>query len=157
MRARETIAFLCFLLSCILCAALGLLYLFSPKFMPYHAIAIGTSWEELTPAYQALFLALIRGVGGGFLASATACFILLFIPYRAKAAWARWALLIVGLLVGVSMLYASLIVMQETPASPPWYAATLGIALTIVGFVLYKPVAPAAVTQGSQEVSTSDQ
>jgi hypothetical protein len=153
MKARGTIAFLCFLVAGILLAAFGLVYLFTPKFMPYHAAAIGTSWEKLTPAYQALFLALLKAVGGGFLASATACFILLFIPYRAKAAWARWALLVVGLIVGIPAIYATLILRWGTPASPPWYAATLGTLLVILGFLLSKPVAPPGNTEESRQAS----
>lgn len=157
MRARETTAFLCFLVAGVLGGAMGLIYLFSPKFMPYHAAAIGTSWEELAPSYQVLFLALLRAVGGGFLASAIACFILLFIPYRAKAAWARWALLVVGLTVTVPALYATLIVKWGTSASPPWYAATLGIVLIVAGFLLSKPVAPDGIGHESSEGPTGGQ
>lgn len=138
MKARATIAFLCFLLAGITLAAFGLVYLLSPKFMPYHADAIGISWEELTPRYQALLLALLKAVGGGFLGSSVAFLTILFIPYRARAAWARWALLGTGVVVGFPALYATLIVKYGTPASPPWYAATLCIVLTVVGFALSK-------------------
>lgn len=151
MRAREIIAFLCFLVSGILGAGMGLFYLFSTRFTPYHAAAIGTSWERLTPSQQVFFIAALKSIGGGFLASATAFLILLFIPYRAKADWARWALLVVGLMVSVPALYAALIIRWGTPASFPWYGIALGIVLILAGFLLYKPVAPAAVSQESRE------
>jgi len=142
MKARAAMAFLCFLLAGITLGAFGLLYLFSPKFMPYHSDAIGVTWEELTPRYQALLLALLKSVGGGFLGSSVAFLTILFIPYRARAAWARWALLGIGLVVSFPALYATLIVKYGTPASPPWYAAALGIVLTIVGFVLSTSTRP---------------
>jgi hypothetical protein len=139
MKARATVAFLSFLMAAVMIGVTGLIYLFSPKFMPYHAVAIGVGWEELAPRYQTLFLALLKAVGGGFLATALAALILLFIPYRAKASWARWALLIIGLSCGIPAVYATLMVKWGTPAAPPWYAAVAGIVLTLVGFTLSKP------------------
>ena len=56
MRARETIAFICFLIAGILCAGMGLFYLCSSKFTPYEAAALGKSWEELTPSHQILYI-----------------------------------------------------------------------------------------------------
>lgn len=44
----------------------GFVYLFKESFMPYHAVALSSSWEELNPAFQTLILALMRAAGGGF-------------------------------------------------------------------------------------------
>jgi hypothetical protein len=118
------------------CGVFGFLYLFSTQFMPYHAVAIGASWNDLTPAYRVLFLALIKAVGAGFLGSSIACLFILSIPFRSGLPWANWALLIIGLVVSIPSLYAALTVRWSTPASPPWVVSLIGALLAVAGFAL---------------------
>ncbi len=136
MALRTKLAFVCYLLVLLFLGAFGLLYLFSPKFLPYHAMAIGTTWENLAPAYRILILALMKSAGAGFLGSTIAGLFILFIPFRSGSPWARWAILIIGLAVTSPTLYATLTVKWGTPASPPWIAPLIGMFLVFVGFVL---------------------
>lgn len=136
MESRIKVAFVCFLLGFIISGVFGLVYIFSPKFMPYHAVAIGTDWESLAPAYRILFLALMKSAGAGFLATTIAGLFILFIPFRSGSPWARWAILITALAVAIPTAYAALTTKWGTPASPPWFAPLSGIILALVGFFL---------------------
>ncbi len=136
MSGRLKVAFLCYLLTLPLLIIIGLIYLFRPEFMPYHAVAVGQSWSELDPAFQILFLAFMRVVGGSFLATACAIGILLFKPFRQGIRWTYWAIPAIGLISSLSSLYATVHVAMNTPASPPWMAAALGALLLMIGFIL---------------------
>jgi bacteriorhodopsin len=118
----------------------GFVYLFRTEFMPYHADAVGQSWAEVTPAFQVLIIALMRVVGGAFLATACAMGILLFKPFREGGRWAYWAIPLIGMFATLASLYATLYVRANSPASPPWTAAALASVLLVVGFVpFYQP------------------
>ena len=130
------VGFVCYLLSLILCGVFGLLYLISPQFMPYHAVAIGATWKDLAPAYRILILALMKSTGAGFLGTSIAGFFVLLIPFRTGAPWANWSMLLVGLIVTIPTLYATLTVKWFTPASPPWVASLIGMLLVVAGFTL---------------------
>lgn len=139
MKLRRTAALVCYVLVVLLALSFAGLYLLRSEFMPYHAVAVGTSWADLSPRYQALFLALMRVGGGGWLAVAGAIAILLLIPFRRNERWAFWAVPLIGLFAAVPTLYATLLVKARTPASPPWFGAAAAIALLVLGFVLSVP------------------
>ena len=136
MSGRQKVTFLCYLLAVSLLIVFGLMYLFRSEFMPYHAVALGASWSELDPAFQILLLALMRVVGGGFLATACAMGILLLKPFRQGIRWAYWAIPAIGLVASFASLYATIYVTRNTPASPPWIAAALGALLLVMGLIL---------------------
>jgi len=139
MRTRMTAALACYGLVILLALSFAGLYLLRSQFMPYHAVAIGASWPDLSPRYQALFLALMKVGGGGWLAVAGAMGALLLIPFRRKEPWARWAVTLIGLAAAVPTLYATLLVKARTPASPPWFGAAAAIGFLLVGFALSGP------------------
>lgn len=130
------IAFGCYLLVFLGLGILGLVYLFRSEFLPYHAEAVAREWEDVEQPFQVLILALMRVVGGAWVATALAAVVLLFVPFRQGARWARWAIPAVGLVALVPALYATLYVGQQTPASPPWILTLIGIVLLVVGFSL---------------------
>lgn len=130
------LAFTCHLLAALLLSIFGLVYLFRPEFMPYHAVAVSQSWVDVEPSFQVLILALMRVVGGAWLATAMAIVILLFFPFRRGDKWARWAIFAVGMCASVSSLYATIYVTTNTPATAPWAAASVGLLLLFVGLVL---------------------
>jgi hypothetical protein len=123
-------------MSLVLLGAFGVLYLVFPRFMPYHAAALGSSWADLAPPYRSLILALMKSAGAGLLGSAIAGGFVLFIPFRAGSSWARWAMLIVAIIVTVPTAYAMLLVKFTTPGSPPWYAPVVGLLLVLAGLAL---------------------
>ena len=82
MSIRMKTAFWCHLLALLPIGIFGMIYLFRSQFMPYHAIAVGKTWAEVDPSFQILLLALIRVLGGTWIATALAMGILLFIPFK---------------------------------------------------------------------------
>lgn len=118
---------------------LGAIYLFRPTFMPYHAVALGKDWAELDAATQALIKALMEVAGGGWLALGTLMLFLVAFPIRRGERWARWAAPAASLLFYVPTLLATLSVLQQTPASPPW-RANLGMCVAaVLAFLLDAP------------------
>ncbi|MGB3614677.1 MAG: hypothetical protein WBA10_12860 [Elainellaceae cyanobacterium] len=136
MTKRLTWAFWCHLTTLSLLAAFSLIYLFRSEFMPYHALAIGQPWEDLSPALQALILGLMKATGGGWLATAVAMATILFKPFKRAEPWALWAVPLIGLLTSVPLLYLTLSIAIRTPATSPWTAAALSVILQITGLVL---------------------
>jgi hypothetical protein len=136
MSIRMKIGFWCHLLATLLIGIAGLIYLFRLQFMPYHAIAVGKTWVEVNSAFQILLLALIRVVGGAWIATALAMGILLFIPFRQGMRWARWSVPAIGLVAELPALYVTLSVTLNTPATPPWKAVVLSMVLLVAGFIL---------------------
>ena len=136
MSIRMKVAFWCHLLALLLIAIIGLIYLFRSQFMPYHAIAVGKNWAEVDPAFQILLLALIRVVGGAWIAAALAMGILLFVPFRQGMRWARRAVPTIGLVAELPALYATLSVTLNTPATPPWKGVVLIMLLLVAGLIL---------------------
>ncbi len=136
MSTRMKAGFWCHLLAMLMIGIAGLVYLFRSQFMPYHAIAVGRTWGEVDTAFQILLLALIRVVGGAWIATALAMGILLFIPFRQGMRWARWAVPAIGLVAGLPALYVTLCVTLTTPATPPWKTVVISIALLLAGFIL---------------------
>lgn len=98
---------------------MGCIYLFSPQFMPYHAVAVGSLWPALVPAQQTLILALMRVGGGGWLAVSMTIVVLVAIPFRQGQAWSVWLIPLFGLVFHVPNLYATARVTLDTPAMAP--------------------------------------
>jgi hypothetical protein len=136
MGATEFAATVCYALAVLVAMAFGLLYLTRSRFMPYHSDALQLGWDELDSQLQALLLALMRGVGGGWLAVSLSVAFLLLFPFRAGETWARYAIPLVGLAAALPSLYAALYVRSKTPASPPVSLVVVAILLLIVGFFI---------------------
>ena len=118
---------------------LGAVYLFRDSFMPYHAAALGRSWGELGPATQALLKALMEVAAGGWLALGALLLLLVAFPIRRGERWARFAAPAALLLFYVPTLHATLRVLQETPASPPWRFNVVACLCAVVGLLLDAP------------------
>jgi hypothetical protein len=54
------------LLAVILGFVMGLKYLFSTSFTPYHAQVVGKPWEQLEPRVQAIIVGMLRVIGAAF-------------------------------------------------------------------------------------------
>ena len=114
----------------------GLLYVTTPTFMPYHAAALGATWNDLPSHYQGFLLGVLKGMGAGSIAVTLALGIMILIPLRHGAPWARWAVPIVGVTFTVLTAYAAFTIDTRTPADPPW-RQTLGLtALYLAGAVV---------------------
>lgn len=135
MNWKLKVAFICHSLATLILVAFGVLYLFRGEFMSYHAVAVGRSWAEVEPAFQTLILALMKTIGGGFLAAAFAMIVILVKPFRKAQRWSLWTVPVTGLIAAVATLYVTINVILNTSASPPWTAAAGGIVLLILGFI----------------------
>jgi hypothetical protein len=136
MSTALTIAFACHLVGVLIGLIFGIVYLSRPKFMPYHAIALGQTWEAVPPNVQVLILALMRATGGGLVAVAVLTLVLLLIPFRAGEIWALWAIPIGSLIVSAGGLYAMHLVRTHTPAHPPRLPVLVSILLALLGLGL---------------------
>lgn len=136
MSTKMKIAFVCHLLATLIVAAFGVTYLFRPEFMPYHAVAVGMPWVGVAPSFQVLILALMKVIGGACIAVVVLQLILLFVPFRQGAVWARWAIPAGGLIITLGGLYGMLYVGLNSPATPPWIGPAAAVLLLVLGLVL---------------------
>jgi hypothetical protein len=139
MKTRVKLAIATYVIAILIRLGFGLRYLTARALTSYHIAAIGTAWSDLPRSYQILFLAMIRGGGSGMLAVAVAGAFLLAYPFRKGENWSRWALLLTGLTIDISMTYVALTVHLGTPASTPWAVPAFGILLDVLGFTLSWP------------------
>lgn len=131
------LALACHGLAALMLLAVGVAYLVRSEFMPCHRDAIGLEWRDLHERVQALLLAMMRGTGGGSLASGLAMLLLLAFPFRRGEGWARWAVSAVGAVAWAGALWGALLLKIRTPASPPLLAAAaVGLGLVVLGLAL---------------------
>ena len=119
----------------------GVLYIVTPRFMPYHADALGVTWEALPSHYQGFLLGVIKAMGAGSIAVTLALMLLLWIPFRRGERWARWAVPVVGMTFTTLTAYAAYTIDINTPASTPWRQTCLLAMLYLAGgLASYWPV-----------------
>ena len=136
MPLRSKLAAILYAMDGIISIGLGAVYLFRASFMPYHAEALGRSWDDVEPALQALIGAL---AGAGWVALGVATLVLVALPVRRGEQWARVLVPILLLLFYIPTLLATLAVLRETPASPPWYGNAIACLVAVAAFLLDAP------------------
>ena len=136
MHNRLRVALACYALSLVAPLSFGLIYLFRPEFLPYHAAAIGQAWHEVQPEVQVLVLALMRVVGASNLAIAFIGMVVLMVPFRRGALWARWAFPVMELIAASGSLYATWYVQYHTGAPTPWRLVLAAVGLVVAGFII---------------------
>ena len=104
--------------------------------MPYHSVAIGLPWEKVQTEYQILIIALMRVVGGAFIACALAMCMILIYPFRQGQRWAHYTVPITGLIGAGAALYSTLYVKKMTYANTPWLAAGIPVAIFFIGLLI---------------------
>lgn len=129
MNRRQTVSFVAHGIPTVGLLLQGLLYVATSRFMPYHADALGTTWEALPPNYQGFLIGVIKAMGAGSIGVTMALIILLLIPFRRGDTWARWAVPLIGAVFTTLTAYAAFTIDTRTPASPPWRQT---IALTML-------------------------
>ena len=139
LRGRHRVAALLYAVTALVSLALGVIYLFRDSFMPYHAAALGRGWEALDPATQTLLKALMEVAAGGWLALGALVLLLVAFPIARGERWARLAAPAALLLFYVPTLLATLSVLHQTPASPPWRFNVVACLCAVVGLLLDAP------------------
>lgn len=136
MTSTQTAAFFCYLASTLVAFSFSFIYLTRKEFMPYHSDAVDREWHEVDEGYQVVILALMRGIGGGWLAVGIGMVFLLVFPFRTQALWATIAIPLVGLSAAGAALYATFYVKNNTKATPPVRLVEAAILLLTAGFFL---------------------
>ena len=139
LRGRHRVAAFLYATTAIVSVVLGAIYLFRDSFMPYHAAALGKGWGELDPATQTLLKALMELAGGGWLVVGALVLLLVAFPIRRGERWARLAAPAALLLFYGPTLLATLSVLHQTPASPPWRFNVVACLSAVVGLLLDTP------------------
>jgi hypothetical protein len=138
---RKWAAGLSYAITAIVSLVLGGLYTLKRSFMPYHAEALSRSWGEVETATQVLISALMTVAGGGWFTVGVVILIMLAFPFRNDQRWAVYALPAVILLFYLPNLWATLLVLQNTPGTPPWQGNVIACLSAVVGLALYpKPL-----------------
>lgn len=135
MTRKFKLAFGCNLAAIVIIAVLALIYLLTPRLLPYQQAAIETAWSNLSLGMQTQFLSLMKVSGGGYLATAVSLSILLWIPFRRYEIWARWAIPTIGIPAILIVNYAGLAIIRNTPGRPPLIAGPIAVVLLIAGFI----------------------
>lgn len=136
---RRRIALWLYAMSGVVSLALGFLYLLRDSFMPYHAVALGREWSEVEPHTQVLLKALMEVAAAGWLSLGVLLLLLVAIPIRRGERWARIAAPAAILVFYVPTLLATLSVLRETPATPPWFGNAFLCVSAVVALLLDAP------------------
>ena len=140
-KLRKKAAGLSYGITAVVSLILGSVYLFKQSFMPYHADAIEKSWNAVEAANQVLISALMTVAGGGWFTVGGVILLLLAFPFRNDRRWALYAIPAIILLFYLPNLWATLTVLQTTPANPPWQGNVFACMSAILGLGLYyKPL-----------------
>lgn len=139
MAPRTRVAAICYTVNALVSLALGFTYLLRDTFMPYHGAALGLPWEALDPAMQTLLLALMAVAGAGWIALGLASLLLIAIPMGRGERWARLAIPALFLAFYVPTLLATVAVLRDTPATPPWYGNLAACIAAIAGLLVDAP------------------
>lgn len=115
---------------------MGMIYLTRSSFMPYHGVALTHDWPEADPMVRVLIVALMRGVSGGLIASSVTIVFLQYKYTKLRLKWIPGLILIIGLILCSTFLYAMLKVKLNTPGNPPLGLIFAGAVLLITGFLL---------------------
>ncbi|MFK7976701.1 MAG: hypothetical protein AB8C02_11220 [Halioglobus sp.] len=140
MSTKFKLAFALYIVNIVVALVIGCLFVFKSEFFSFHSDVIATSWGQVEPAAQILYLGMMRTEGAGYLATAVALTFLLCVPFRRREIWSYWAMTIVGTVEHVPTLLATYHVASVTTASPPWMLSLmlilslfLALALAIAG------------------------
>lgn len=136
MRVASKVAFAIYLVTCLGLLVTGAVYVATTRMLPYHAAALGQSWETLDSRTRVLYLASAHAFGAATLVVAAALLLLLLVPWRRGARWARIAL--PGLALGwvLPLLAITLGVRAATGAEPPTLPLAAGAVLIALAAAL---------------------
>lgn len=114
----------------------GLSYIITPEYMPYHAAATQTPWDQLDAGFKGLFLGLLKATGAGVLSMGITIILLALIPLRQKLSWAFWLVPLLAIGFWVLVIYATYTVYTMTPASPPIHIHLIACGFLIIACIL---------------------
>ncbi len=135
MKLRHKIGFGIYLLNAIMGMAVGSVYLFSGKVMPYHAQVIGKNWAELDQGVQIILLSLVQNFGIAVVSLMFFFSVVLFIPFRRGEKWANWTLFLGSIIFSGSSFFVTFKVYLATNVQNAWPSVLIGMILGLLGFL----------------------
>ena len=135
MNLKLRLSFALYLVNVLVMLVIGLTFVFSTEFFPFHSEVIQTDWQNVDTQAQILYLGMMRTEGAGFLAAATALAFLLYFPFRKRDKWSFWAMTIIGVVEYFPSLVANYYVSSVTSASPPWLLMLLLVSSLLLALV----------------------
>lgn len=148
-RIAPRVAFASYLLVVFGMLGTGLVYLFTPRFLSYHAAAYGQAWSEAPERLQLLYLTMVKAIGAPTLVAALAIGVILMLPWRHHERWALWAVPLLALGWGIPMLVIALYVQGATGAFTPWPALAFFDALICAAAALSMSTREARMTHAT--------
>jgi hypothetical protein len=134
--SRRNGALACHAAALVIVLGLGLANRSREEVPAWNAAALGTPWDQLSPAAQAIFVSYMTLTGAGQISLALALGVVLAIPFRRGEAWAGRTIAGTGCLLSLLSAYALLTVQRKTGVALPWYNPLIGFALFVAGYLL---------------------
>ena len=135
MYRLKMISFFGFLTVALILAVNGIVYFIAGRIMPYHLIAMETSWEKLSSGIQLMSLSFMKSAGAGFITTSIAMLFILFFPFRKNELWSYWALLLIPLNELCLVSSRIIIIRVNSLATPPIIPFIILIILAILSFI----------------------
>lgn len=136
MTLRMKFAFWIYLALMVAGAAWGIGFLLRSEFTSYHGAAAGVPWSAVPAKFQVVILALTKLAGGLWVAFTLCIFVLLFLPFRQGARWARWAIPLLMLAQYAAPMPAMLHLTTNSASDPPWTLTICCMAVTLVALLV---------------------
>lgn len=128
---KKLASFLLYLISTI-AILFGLLYIFTPKIMPYHEVYLGMSHEQLPPKIAALLLSALRVIGFLLISLGLALGVVTKISLTKGHVWSWWLVFGCWLIALAPLLVITLRIGLHTPW---WLVATMIVLLLVAAFL----------------------
>lgn len=136
MNIYHKTSFALFSLIALALIATGVTYLTAPTIMPYHLVAMETTWQGLSQGMQTMSINFMKSVSAGFLSVGFAVLILLAVPFRKGEKWSVFTILALVLTQVGIIATRTYDVSANTMANPPLLPLLTVLALAIVATVL---------------------
>jgi|TARA_B100001971_G_C17944925_1_gene409559 hypothetical protein len=116
---------------------IGVVYLTTTEFMPYHSEAVRTEWSDLDENFQGLFLGFLKGLGTGALIAGFTVISMVVMSFRTSPIPYRLLLPSVSLGYLSLLLYAMYTVKTRTMGNPPIEGTAVVFVATIIIVVCF--------------------
>lgn len=134
-KTREKVALVLLLLVATVEILFGVLYLYTPKILPYHEIFLEMRHEQLPPRVAALMLSMLKVVGILLVGQGVTLAVLTVRPFRRRESWAWW-LIVVG---SIGTLLPILAIMLTISLQSPWWLVVTVLGLLFLAVSLHAP------------------
>jgi len=115
----------------------GLVYMFTPRIMPYHERFLGVTQDKLDPKVLFLILSLLKGAGAASIAMGVGIAMLVKGPFSKGDNWVRWTIFVMLILALVPVMIIALYIGMYTP----WWLIGVMITMVLIAMIISRPEA----------------